>query len=76
MRDFYIEVYSMSSFHATSLALGGLEEVLIKRISPTGAVQFRQKYENMAQQEYNMNLYSAQAVRSDYINGYSGTACQ
>ena len=76
MRDFYIEVYGISSFHATSLALGGLEEVLIKRVSSTGSVQFRNKYANMAQQEYGINLYSAQAVRSDYINGYSGTICQ
>jgi hypothetical protein len=74
MSDFMQQAFSMNENDAKALALGGLDEVL-KEVVGNDYV-FKQKYENMAQTKYGIQLSAAQSTRNEYKDGTKGLTCQ
>lgn len=74
MTNFLYQCYNISTTDATALALGGLDEVLKEYVGNDPV--FKQKYENMALQKYNISLITAENIRNDYKAGTKGSTCQ
>jgi hypothetical protein len=74
MSDFMQQAFAMNENDAKALALGGLDDVL-KEIVGNDYV-FKQKYENMAQTKYGIQLSAAQNIRNEYKDGTKGLTCQ